>query len=105
MLPRKESCDLLIVGGSFAGLVAARTAAMCGLDVVVLEAKPDAGARVATTGILVKESAEEIDIPRGMTRCVHGVRLYAPSLRLTRCGSRCGPKAKHDERQRCSVQP
>lgn len=76
-----QSCDLLIVGASFAGLVAARTAAMRGLDVVVLEAKPDAGARVATTGILVKEAAEEIDVPHHLTRRVHGVRLYAPSLK------------------------
>jgi digeranylgeranylglycerophospholipid reductase len=80
MPPQEESCDLLIVGGSFAGLVAARTAAMRGLDVVVLEAKATAGARVATTGILVKEATEEIDVPHQMTRHVHGVRLYAPSL-------------------------
>ncbi len=79
-MPR-DTCDLLIVGASFAGLVAARTAAMRGLDVVVLEAKPEAGARVATTGILVKEAAEEIDVPHYLTRRVHGVRLYAPSLR------------------------
>lgn len=81
MPPHAGSCDLLIVGASFAGLVAARTAAMRGLDVVVLEAKPDAGARVATTGILVKEAAEEIDLPHELTRRVHGVRLYAPNLR------------------------
>ena len=49
--------DLVIVGASFAGLVAARTAAMRGLSVAVLEAKPEAGHRVATTGILVKEAA------------------------------------------------
>ncbi len=71
--------DLVIVGASFAGLVAARTAAMRGLKVAVLEAKPEAGHRVATTGILVKEAAEEIDIPHTLTRRVHGVRLYAPS--------------------------
>src|SRR5262249_27266662 len=81
-MPRTgDSCDLLIVGASFAGLVAARTAAMRGLSVVVLEAKDDAGARVATTGILVKEAAEEIDVPHAMTRCIHGVGLYAPNLR------------------------
>lgn len=73
--------DLVIVGASFAGLVAARTAAMLGLKVAVLEAKPDAGHRVATTGILVKEAADEIDIPHTLTRRVHGVRLYAPSRR------------------------
>lgn len=74
--------DLVIVGASFAGLVAARTAAMRGLKVAVLEAKPEAGHRVATTGILVKEAAEEIDIPHTLTRRVHGVRLYAPSHRF-----------------------
>lgn len=73
--------DLVIVGASFAGLVAARTAAMRGLSVAVLEAKPDAGHRVATTGILVKEAAETIDIPHTLTRRVHGVRLYAPNRR------------------------
>lgn len=72
--------DLLIVGASFAGLVAARTAAMRGLKVAVVDAKREAGHRVATTGILVKEAAEEIDVPHALTRRVHGVRLYAPSL-------------------------
>lgn len=72
--------DLAIVGASFSGLVAARTAAMRGLSVVVLDRKRDAGHRVATTGILVKEAAEEIDVPHDLTRRVHGVRLYTPSL-------------------------
>ncbi len=72
--------DLVIVGASFAGLVAARTAAMRGLRVAVLDGKQEAGHRVATTGILVKEAAEEIDVPHDLTRRVHGVRLYAPNL-------------------------
>ena len=75
--------DLVIVGASFAGLVAAKTAAMRGLRVAVLELKPDAGHRVATTGILVKEAADEIDIPHTLTRRIHGVRLYAPNLSHT----------------------
>ena len=81
MSPPTHRYDLVIVGASFAGLVAARTAAMRGLRVVVLEAKPEAGARVATTGILVKEAAEAVDVPHALTRRVHGVRLYAPSLK------------------------
>jgi flavin-dependent dehydrogenase len=72
--------DLIVVGASFAGLVAARTAAMRGLSVAVIDRKRDAGHRVATTGILVKEAAEEIDVPHALTRRVHGVRLYAPNL-------------------------
>ena len=75
--------DLVIVGASFAGLIAAKTAAMRGLSVAVLEAKPDAGHRVATTGILVKEVTDDIDIPHTLTRRVHGVRLYAPNITHT----------------------
>jgi flavin-dependent dehydrogenase len=48
--------------------------------VAVLDAKHGAGHRVATTGILVKEAVEEIDIPHSVTRRVYGVRLYAPNL-------------------------
>ncbi len=73
--------DLVIIGASFAGLSAAKTAAMRGLKVAVLDSKPDAAHRVATTGILVKEAAEEFDVPHSLTRRVHGVRLYAPNLR------------------------
>ena len=81
MAQKPARYDLVVVGASFAGLVAARTAAMRGLSVAVLDAKPDAGSRVATTGILVKEAAEELDLPHELTRRVHGVRLYAPSLK------------------------
>lgn len=73
--------DLVIVGAGFSGLVCARTAAMRGLRVCVLEAKDDPGARIHTTGILVKEAADEIDLPHNLMRRVHGVRLYAPNLK------------------------
>lgn len=73
--------DLLIVGAGFAGLAAARTAASRGLKVAVLEAKSDPGARVHTTGILVREAVDELDIPFHLTRRVPGVRLYAPNLK------------------------
>lgn len=71
--------DLVIVGASFAGLACARTAALRGLRVAVLERKSDAGEAVRTTGILVKEAAEETDIPSHLTRLIRGVRLYAPN--------------------------
>ncbi len=73
--------DLTIVGASFAGLAAARTAASRGLKTAVIDAKPDVGARVATSGILVREAIDEIDIPHHLTRRVPGVRLYSPSLK------------------------
>jgi flavin-dependent dehydrogenase len=73
--------DLVIVGAGFAGLAAARTAASRGLSVAVIDAKREPGARVHTTGILVREAIEEIDLPHHLTRRVPAVRLYAPSLK------------------------
>ena len=73
--------DLAIVGASFAGLAAARTAAARGLSVVVVEAKREPGARVHTTGIFVREAIDEIDLPARLMRRVPGVRLYAPNLK------------------------
>lgn len=71
--------DLIVVGASFAGLIAARTAAHRGLKVAVIDAKTEPGARVRTTGILVKEAVDECDIPSSLTRKIPGVRLYAPN--------------------------
>ena len=73
--------DLVVVGAGFAGLVAAATAGARGLRVAVLEAKEEPGSRVHTTGILVKEAAEELDFPQHLTRKVRGARLYAPNLK------------------------
>lgn len=75
--------DLIVIGASFAGLIAARTAAHRGLKVAVIDAKKEPGARVRTTGILVKEAAEEVDIPASLTRKIPGVRLYAPNHAYT----------------------
>ena len=73
--------DVVIVGAGFAGLAAAKTAASRGLSVAVIDAKREAGARVHTSGILVREAMEEIDIPHRLTRRVPGVRLYSPNLK------------------------
>ncbi|HEX8233877.1 MAG TPA: FAD-dependent oxidoreductase [Caulobacteraceae bacterium] len=73
--------DLAIVGGGFAGLAAARSAALRGLRTVVLEAKPALGTRLHTTGIFVREAADAYDIPLALSRRVPKVRLYGPSRR------------------------
>ncbi|HXI88307.1 MAG TPA: FAD-dependent oxidoreductase, partial [Parvularculaceae bacterium] len=73
--------DLVIVGASFAGLIAARTAAHRGLKVAVIDAKKEPGARVRTTGVLVKEAVDDTDIPSALTRKIMGARLYAPNGR------------------------
>ena len=73
--------DLIIAGGSFAGLACARTAALRGLKVAVIDSKPEPGARVSTTGIVVKEASDDFDLPARLMRKVRGVRLYAPNDR------------------------
>lgn len=73
--------DLLVVGGSFAGLRCASVAAESGLRVRLVERKPTSGARVHTTGILVKEAAELLDVPARLVHRLEGVRLYSPALR------------------------
>lgn len=86
MTPRQF--DLAIIGASFAGLICARAAALRGLRTVVIEAKSDPGARIHTTGILVKEAADEVDMPPQFSRAIHGVRLYSPSLKWIDLASR-----------------
>jgi geranylgeranyl reductase family protein len=73
--------DLVIIGAGFAGLVCARVAAERGLKVAVVDKKPEPGVQLHTTGIVVKEAAEELRIPGRLIRAVRGVRLYAPGLR------------------------
>lgn len=73
--------DVVIVGGSFAGLACARTAALKGMKVAVLDAKPEPGARVSTTGIVVKEASDDFDLPARHMRKVRGVKLYSPDHR------------------------
>ena len=72
--------DLVVVGGGFAGLACAHVAALRGLETVVLERKEHSGASIHTTGLLVKEVADEWDVPWSLTKKIHAVRLYAPSL-------------------------
>ncbi|MEP7101869.1 MAG: NAD(P)/FAD-dependent oxidoreductase [Burkholderiales bacterium] len=77
--------DLLVVGASFAGLACARAAARTGLSVLVLEKKRSAGAKLHTTGIIVKDAVDTVpwlaDVPTELVRRIEGVRLYAPNMR------------------------
>jgi digeranylgeranylglycerophospholipid reductase len=73
--------DVEIVGAGFAGVACARTCASRGLRTLVWERKREPGHAIHTTGLLVKEAADEDEPPPEITRRIHGVRLYAPSLR------------------------
>jgi digeranylgeranylglycerophospholipid reductase len=77
------AADVVIVGASFAGAACALAAAQRGLRVCVLERKDDPGAKLHTTGIIVKEAAERTllgRLPAPLVRRVTGVRLHAPGL-------------------------
>lgn len=77
--------DLLVVGASFAGLACARAATLAGLSVMVLEKKTSAGAKLHTTGIIVKDAVDSVpwlaEVPPELVRRIDGVRLYAPDMR------------------------
>ena len=77
--------DLLVVGASFAGLACARAAALAGLSVMVIEKKASAGAKLHTTGIIVKDAVDSVpwlaEVPPALVRRIEGVRLYAPNMR------------------------
>lgn len=76
--------DLLVVGASFAGVACATEAARAGLRVILIERKTDAGDKLHTTGIVVKEAADEIErlgqFAPELIRPIRGVRLYGSRL-------------------------
>ena len=75
---------MLVVGASFAGVACAIEAARTGLRVILIERKADAGEKLHTTGIVVKEAADEIErlgeFPPELIRPIRGVRLYGSKL-------------------------
>ena len=77
--------DCVVVGASFAGLASAIALARAGLRVTVLEKKTDAGAKLHTTGIIVRDAIDQVALldalPRPLVRRIAGVRFYAPNLR------------------------
>jgi digeranylgeranylglycerophospholipid reductase len=77
--------DCVVVGASFAGLACANVLARAGMRVTVLEKKSDAGEKLHTTGILVKDAIDQValldGLPPELVHRINGVRLYAPNLR------------------------
>ena len=76
--------DLIIIGASFAGLSCARAAVLAGLSVAVVDKKSHSGAKIHTTGVIVKDAVDANpwlqQVPAHLVRRVEGVRLYAPKL-------------------------
>ena len=82
----QSDTDCIVVGASFGGLASAHALATAGLRVTVLEKKTDPGAKLHTTGIIVKDAVDQIalldSLPATHVRRIPGVRLYAPNLKF-----------------------
>ena len=84
-MSNNDRMDCTIAGASFAGLACASVLARSGMRVTVLEKKGDAGEKLHTTGIIVKDAIDQIvlldGLPAEFVRRITGVRLYAPNMR------------------------
>ena len=75
-----ERFEVVVVGGSFAGLNFANCAAKKGLKVLVLDNNKRIGSNVRTTGIFIKRLLEEFKIPkRFISNGVKEVSVFSPS--------------------------
>jgi len=72
--------DLIVAGAGFSGLACAELAAKNNLNTLILERKYNITKNIHTSGILVKEIAEEWNLPARLTKRINGVRLYSPAL-------------------------
>lgn len=75
-----DTVDVLVVGAGLAGLTTARLLAQAGLDVAVCERRTSLGTGIRTTGIFVRRTLEDYDLPH-LGPAVRRVLLYPPSLR------------------------
>jgi len=87
-----ERFDVVVVGAGLSGLQATRILAARGLSVLLTDRKSDLGSAVHTTGIFVRKTFEEFDLPqRLLGPPVRKVNLYSPRRRVLPLASR------HDE--------
>ena len=64
----ENQTDCTVVGASFAGLACASALAQAGLRVTVMEKKADAGEKLHTTGIIVKDAIDQVAFWTGSRR-------------------------------------
>ncbi|MEV0720069.1 NAD(P)/FAD-dependent oxidoreductase [Asanoa sp. NPDC050611] len=77
-----ESVDVLVVGAGLAGLHTARRVAERGLTVLVVERRSAPAAGIRTTGIFVRRTLDDFDLPDHLLGPgVRDVLLYPPSRR------------------------
>ena len=77
-----EECDVLIVGAGLAGLQCARLLGQEGLRVVLVDRKSSLRQHVHTTGIFVRRTLEDFDLPENcLGPAIKNVTLYSPNRR------------------------
>lgn len=72
--------DLIVAGAGFSGLACAELSAKNNLNTLLLERKHDITKNIHTTGILVREIADEWNLPARLIKRINGIRLYSPAL-------------------------
>lgn len=83
-----SSADVIVVGAGLAGLQCARLLSNAGLGVILLDQKEDLRDRVHTTGIFVRKSFEDFDLPDScLGPPIRRVALYSPARRVMRLSS------------------
>lgn len=87
-----ELFDVTIIGAGLAGLQCARLLGAQGLRVLLADRKPALDQKIHTTGIFVRRTLEDFDIPKDcLGPVIRQVSLYSPSHRVLHLQS------KHDE--------
>ncbi len=77
-----DTVDVLVVGAGLAGLHTARLLAAQGLDVLVVDRRRSLAVGIRTTGIFVRRTLDDFDLPaHALGPGVRDVLLYPPSRR------------------------
>ena len=79
---RVEQYDVIIIGAGLAGLHCARLLGKAGLRVLLVDRKNSLDASIHTTGIFVRRTLEDFDLPEDcLGPPIRHVTLYSPSRR------------------------
>jgi geranylgeranyl reductase family protein len=77
---QRSDCDVIVIGGGPAGLIAARELAANGLRATVLEEHEIIGAPVHCTGVLGLDAFDELALPRrAIVATAHSARFIGPN--------------------------
>src|SRR5262247_1594437 len=78
-----ETFDVVIIGAGLAGLQCARLLGREGLRVLLVDRKPSLDQKIHTTGIFVRRTLQDFDIPEDcLGPTIRHVSLYSPAHRV-----------------------